>query len=75
MGEDVDSGPIVFGYGASATIMNIKAQAVLGVPKAKNTWALINLIGIPINMGYKKFYIFKQEPMLDLFMLWGSVSL
>ena len=44
MGEDVDSGPIVFGYGASATIMNIKAQAVLGVPKAKNTWALINLL-------------------------------
>jgi hypothetical protein len=34
---DVDSGPVVLGYGASATIMNIKAQARLKNNKAKRT--------------------------------------
>jgi hypothetical protein len=73
--SDVDSGPVVFGYGASATIMNVKTQAILGEPKAKNTWALMNVIGVPINVCGNKFYLFKREPMFDLFMLWGSVSL
>lgn len=75
-GSDIDSGPVVFGYGASATIMNIKTQASLGFkPKAKNTWALMNLVGIPINCFGKKYFIFKKEPMFDLFMLWSGVEL
>ena len=72
---DVDSGPVVLGYGASATIMNIKAQASLKSSKAKRTWAAMNIIGLPVNIFNRKFYIFKKEPMLDLFMLWGSVEL
>lgn len=73
--EDVDSGPLLFGYGASATLMNIKAQAVLGAPGARATWGWMNLIGVPVNIWNQKYYIFKQEPMFDLFMLWSSVSL
>ena len=72
---DVDSGPVVFGYGASATIMNIKAQASINKSKAKRTWAAMNLIGVPVNIFSGKYYIFKKEPMLDLFMLWGSTEL
>ena len=72
---DVDSGPIVFGYGASATIMNIKAQASFNNPEAKLTWGAMNTIAVPINLFGKKYYLLKQEPMLDLFMLWGSTEL
>lgn len=72
---DLDSGPIVFGYGASATIMNIKTQASLNNPNAKITWAAINLISMPINIFKRKYLILKKEPMLDLFMLWASTGL
>ncbi len=74
-GMDADSGPILFGYGASATIMNIRTQARLGNPKSKATWAAMNLIGLPINIFGRKYYLLKKEPMLDLFMLWTSVAL
>lgn len=72
---DVDSGPVVFGYGASATIMNIKAQASLGNEKSRLTWAAMNTLALPINIFNKKYYLMKKEPMLDLFMLWGSTEL
>ena len=72
---DVDSGPVVFGYGASATIMNIKTQANLNCANAKFTWAAMNLISFPINVFWQKYYLLKKEPMFDLFMLWGSVEL
>lgn len=72
---DVDSGPVVFGYGASATIMNIKTQASMDNPKSKFTWAAMNAISAPINVFNKKYYLLKQEPMLDLFMLWGCTEL
>ncbi|TRX54796.1 hypothetical protein FNH22_18725 [Fulvivirga sp. M361] len=72
---DVDSGPVLFGYGASATIMNIKTQASLGKSNAKTTWAAMNLISLPINLFRKKYLILKKEPMLDLFMLWSSTEL
>lgn len=71
---DYDTGPILFGYGASATIMNIKTQAAFGKPSAKYTWAMMNLLGIPINLFGCKYYLFKQEPMFDIFMLWASVE-
>ena len=72
---DVDSGPILMGYGASATIMNIKTQASLSSAHAKVTWAAMNFISIPFNMFRRKYFLFKKEPMLDLFMLWASTEL
>lgn len=72
---DVDSGPVVFGYGASATIMNIKTQASLRKQKSRLTWAAINSLALPIHVFNKKYYLFKKEPMLDLFMLWASTEL
>lgn len=72
---DADSGPVVFGYGASATIMNIKTQANLNRNQPKITWAVMNLISFPINLFGKKYLLLKKEPMLDLFMLWASTEL
>ena len=72
---DVDSGPILFGYGASATIMNIKTQASLGNSNSTITWAAMNLIAFPVNIFGRKYYLLKKEPMLDLFMLWACTEL
>lgn len=72
---DADSGPVLWGYGASATIMNIKAQATLNESSSKYTWAAMNTIAFPINIFGRKYYLLKKEPMFDIFMLWGSVSL
>jgi hypothetical protein len=71
---DVDSGPVVLGYGASATIMNIKSQASQN-KGSKFTWAAMNLIGFPIHIFNGKYYLLKKEPMLDLFLLWGCSEL
>lgn len=74
--SDFDSGPVIFGYGAAATIMNIKTQASIGDKKhSKITWAFFNTISIPLNFFYSKHYLFQQEPMYDLFMLWAAVEL
>lgn len=73
--SDYDSGPVIFGYGAAATIMNIKTQASLDDKKSKITWAFFNSISFPINLFHSKYYLFKQEPMFDLFMLWAAVEI
>ncbi len=73
--SDIDSGPVLFGYGASATIMNIKTQASLNSSRARLTWAAMNVISLPVNIFGKKYFMFKKEPMFDLFMLWGCVEL
>lgn len=70
--SDVDSGPVLFGFGSVATIMNIKTQKSLGA-RTRITEGFLNVLGMPINLGGKKFYLFKQEPMFDLFMLWVLV--
>jgi len=72
---DIDSGPVILGYGAAATIMNIKTQASLQQKKAKNTWAFLNMLSCPINIFNGKYYLLKQEPMFDIFMLWAAVEL
>ncbi len=71
---DIDSGPILFGVGSVATIMHMitqeRYQAV-----SKSTMALFNLLGIPIHWGSKKYYLFEQEMMFDLFMFWTLSTL
>lgn len=73
--EDVDSGPIILGYGSVATIMNAKVIAKLNTNKAKITWSFLNVLGVPISLFGKKYYLLKQEPMYDIFLLWISVDL
>ncbi len=73
--SDYDSGPVIFGYGAAATIMNMKTQASLGDKNSKITWAFLNSISLPISLFQSKYYLFKTEPMFDLFMLWAAVEI
>jgi len=69
---DIDSGPLVLGYGSAATVMHVKTGKRRG-EKMNLTWGLMNLLGAPINIFGKKFYLFNQEPMFDLFMLWVGI--
>ncbi|MFT6334986.1 MAG: hypothetical protein ACJATI_001732 [Halioglobus sp.] len=73
--SDIDSGPIILGFGSVATVMNTKTQASLKNKRSRNTWAFLNTISVPINIANSKYYLFKKEPMLDIFMLWCSVEL
>ncbi len=73
--EDIDSGPIILGFGSVATIMNAKAMATLDIKGAKSTWNFLNFIGIPINLFGKKYYLFGKEPIYDIFLLWITVDL
>lgn len=70
--EDIDSGPVFLGYGSVATIMNTKATKGIG-QRSRITEGFLNMLGMPVNFRGKKFYIFKQEVMFDLFMLWVQV--
>lgn len=72
--QDVDSGPIILGYGSVATIMNIKTQSKYAL-KEHTTWNFLNLLGLPINLFGRKSYLFKKELMFDIFMLWAATSL
>ncbi len=72
---DVDSGPVILGYGASATVMNLKTRATIKPSSAKASWAFMNTLAIPINLFGEKYYLFKAEPMFDIFMLWSLVEL
>lgn len=72
---DVDSGPIILGYGAVASIMNTKTQATLDMGNPSWTWGALNILGLPINIFGDKYYLGKKEEMFDIFMLWCSVSL
>lgn len=74
-GSDVDSGPVIFGYGSSASIMNIKTQAALKKSTAKYSYGFFNMISIPYNLFGKKYHLAKKEIMFDIFMLWGAVEI
>lgn len=73
--EDIDSGPIILGYGSVATIMNSKLKNRIKDKGYKTTFGFLNLLGIPINLFGNKYYLFGKEPMFDLFMLWSSVGI
>ncbi len=73
--EDIDSGPIILGFGSVATIMNAKAMATLDIKGAKSTWSFLNFISLPINLFGKKYYLLGKEPIYDIFLLWIAVDL
>ena len=73
-GMDIDSGPVLFTYGSVATIMNTKTQAAFR-QDSKLTWGFLNMLGLPISTFRYKYYLFKQELMFDIFMLWCCVEI
>ncbi len=73
---DVDSGPIIWGFGSVATIMNVRAQSCINENSSPTfTYGFLNLLAAPMTGFKSKYYLFKQVPMFDLFMLWVGVSM
>lgn len=67
--SDIDSGPVLYGFGSVATIVHVKAASRI-TKRPKWTEGILNLMGLPINCFGKKYYLFQQQKMFDIFMLW-----
>jgi len=72
---DVDSGPLVAGFSASATVAMIAAAQVQGDRELAD--ALIDVgeaVGVPIRWGATKRYAFGLLPVGDAFLVWAKTS-
>jgi hypothetical protein len=72
---DIDSGPLVAGFSASATVVMIGAAQVQGDREVAD--ALIDAseaAGLPIRWAGAKRYLFGQLPIGDAFLVWAKTS-
>lgn len=72
---DVDSGPVIFGLGAAATIVGFKTMNTFG--ETATGAAIRNGIeafGFPVTNHTRKKYLFGMLPMADAFITWGHSS-
>jgi len=72
---DIDSGPLIFGFSASATVVAIAAAQVQGDRETAS--AMISAgeaVGLPIESGGRKFYAFGLLPVGDAFLAWAKSS-
>ena len=72
---DVDSGPVIFGIGASATIVGMRVFNEYDdrpVPVAIRNG--IESFGMPVNFNGRKEYLFGMLPMADAFIAWAHAS-
>jgi hypothetical protein len=72
---DVDSGPLVAGFSASATVVQIAAAQAHGDYEVVN--ALIpasEAVGLPLTLGASKRYAFGIVPVGDAFLVWAKTS-
>ena len=72
---DIDSGPLVAGFSASATVVMIGAAQVQGDREIAD--ALIDAseaAGLPVRWGGAKRYLFGLLPIGDAFLVWAKTS-
>lgn len=72
---DVDSGPVIFGTGFSATITGIGTLAAYGdQQRARDIYSTVNAWGFDNTTDKSKRYLFGVLPMADAFIAWGRAS-
>jgi hypothetical protein len=72
---DVDSGPLLAGFSASATVVQIGSAQIQGDLEVAN--ALIpasEAVGLPLSLGDSKRYAFGLMPVGDAFLVWAKTS-
>lgn len=72
---DIDSGPLIAGYSASATVVMIGSAQVYGDREVAS--ALIQAsetVGLPIDWGKTKRYALGVLPIGDAFLVWAKTS-
>jgi len=73
-GGDVDSGPVVLGVGAPASVVGIAAARMVGRPDAAaDLRATAEVLGFPLQWGERRSYAFGQLPVGEAFLAWSSV--
>jgi hypothetical protein len=72
---DIDSGPVIFGVGFSATIVSIGTFSKLGdLDLAEQQYKTINAFGFASKTNNEKKYIFELMPIADAFIAWGRAT-
>lgn len=72
---DIDSGPVIFGVGYSATIVTIGTYSIFNKDySAENQYKTINAFGFGRKNGNMKSYLFGMLPIADAFIAWGRAS-
>ncbi|MCB9191953.1 MAG: hypothetical protein H6602_09850 [Flavobacteriales bacterium] len=72
---DIDSGPVLFGVGGSASIVGIKAFNIHGdFNTATGIRNSVEAFGLPVSVGGKKRYLLGKMPMADAFIAWSHAS-
>jgi len=73
---DIDSGPVIFDIGFSATIVAIGTFKSFGEYKTANLLSsTIETFGAPITSNNKKKYLFEKLPIADAFICWSRISI
>jgi hypothetical protein len=71
---DVDSGPIILGVSAPASVVGIAAARMTGYPRAAaDLRASPEVLGMPLQWRERRSYAFGQLPVGDAFLAWASV--
>ena len=69
---DVDSGPVVLGYGASATIVGMSTLSVYGdLGNTARLSMLVDSFGLVFENASQRFYLMGILPIADAFIAWG----
>lgn len=72
---DIDSGPVIWDVGFSATIVSIAAFQKFGEEEfSQSVQNTIEGFGFPFSSGSQKRYIFGKLPIADAFLAWGKVT-
>lgn len=72
---DVDSGPLVFGFSASATVNVIGAAQVNGDHEVADALiAASEAVGLPLSWGNEKRYALGLLPVGDAFLVWAKTA-
>lgn len=71
---DVDSGPVVLGVSAPASVVGVAAARITGHARAAaDLRATPEVLGLPLQWGGRRAYAFGRLPVGDAFLAWASV--
>jgi hypothetical protein len=74
-GGDIDSGPVIWDVGGSASIVGVRAAAENGdFELSKSLRNSIEAFAFSTHFGEKKKYLFGQLPVIDAFMAWSNAA-
>ncbi|HET7464293.1 MAG TPA: hypothetical protein VFJ82_23750 [Longimicrobium sp.] len=73
-GSDIDSGPVVLGVSAPASVVGVAAARITGhFAAAADLRATPEVLGMPMQWGRGRSYLFGKMPVGEAFLAWASV--